>query len=54
MTPLIYAFDTDATPSLSEVGGKSLSLTLTTRAGLPVTRICGPPERSASGGLYAR
>ena len=36
MAQLIYPFDTDATPSLSEVGGKSLSLIRTTRAGLPV------------------
>jgi len=36
MSQLIYSFDTQATPSLSEVGGKSLSLILTTRAGLPV------------------
>ena len=36
MPQLIYPFDTDATPSLSEVGGKSLSLIRTTSAGLPV------------------
>ena len=36
MAQLIYPFDTDATPSLTEVGGKSLSLIRTTSAGLPV------------------
>ena len=36
MTKLIYAFDTNETPTLSEVGGKALSLISATQASLPV------------------
>ncbi|WDR06939.1 PEP/pyruvate-binding domain-containing protein [Devosia rhodophyticola] len=36
MTTLIYAFDASETPTLSDVGGKALSLISTTAAGLPV------------------
>ena len=45
MTQLIYPFDTDADPSLSEVGGKSLSLIRTTRAGLPAPGGLAPDGR---------